>query len=601
MKKRWYLFIALALLLLVLTACSNPQGDGDGTTNSGATDTPTEEVTQPAIEYTKDTEVFETFGDMKKNAALFKDQIPCTRSTKGFHAANDGGAATYRITATQPEGISEKLANGCFAQLVTEADFVVPEQFGAYGDGKKNDVLAILRAAEYARLNEITLKLPEKEYRTNNPVIVEGINIQSENAKISYYGLAASTPALSVKSNVNIYGKLRIWSIDNFASNSGERCGLLFGNYGSGEGAHNCYVEDVEITGGCENANGILITGDSSNLTFDKVTIPEGTNICRGILLHWGNAADYKAVDPFDQSKGIYPIEGADPTKHPHNVHVKKLICTDIDKNGKFGDAAAFFISAAYDVTVDEIVADKVRSVVMVTGGDCGLEYATAAEQEYGLSNLKFNKITATNVKTNAVLYTTVSSYLGNTDFYGTMEFGEINIDGCSLPFAFVGLKQLKMETVNIKNSYSQVFLFRGHCKDAEINTLNMLEGCKGSAATIEKYNSDPCAENIKFNTINVFDGCGGSNKELVLANAVNGLEIGQVNITNATFSYILSISDECSNVRLGTFNNNASNVTSIFFARSIIPSANNIFFGTATGKTTTLITGASCDVRVDP
>ena len=127
-----------------------------------------------------------------------------------------------------------------------------------------------------------------------------------------------------------------------------------------------------------------------------------------------------------------------------------------------------------------------------------------------------------------------------------------------------------------------------------------MLESCRGNAATIEKYNSDPCAENIKFKTVNVSAGCGNSTKELVHAAAVNGLQIEQINLTGATFSYVLSISNECSNVRIGSFNNSESNVTSIFFARSVVPSANNVSFGTATGKTTTLIAGASCDVQVD-
>jgi len=217
------------------------------------------------------------------------------------------------------------------------------------------------------------------------------------------------------------------------------------------------------------------------------------------------------------------------------------------------------------------------------------------------LSNLKFNKITATNVKTNAIVYTTVSSYLGNTDFYGTMEFGEINIDGCAVPFVFVGLKKLTMDTVNIKDIYGQVFIIRGHCKDFLINTLNMLESCRGNAATIEKYNSDPCAENIKFKTVNVSAGCGNSTKELVHAAAVNGLQIEQINLTGATFSYVLSISDECSNVRIGSFNNSESNVTSIFYARTTVPAENNVSFGAATGKTTTLITGSACDLRVEP
>ncbi|MBR7161927.1 MAG: hypothetical protein IKD07_05880, partial [Clostridia bacterium] len=67
--------------------------------------------------------------------------------------------------------------------------FVLPQQFGAKADGKADDTPALLAAVREASEKKLTLKLPEGEYRTTSTLILDHINIQSENAKISFYGM----------------------------------------------------------------------------------------------------------------------------------------------------------------------------------------------------------------------------------------------------------------------------------------------------------------------------------------------------------------------------------------------------------------------------
>ncbi len=603
MKKSVLVFVLFMTLLLTLAGCHDPNA-GNGVTTPNTTEAPTAEVTQPAPavpDYTAETEVFDSFSDMKEYVALFKDQLPCTRSTKGYYAVGDGGAASYRITAEQPAGISEKLANGCYAQIVTEETFVVPQQFGAYANGKKDDTVSMLRVVQYASDNNLDLKLPEGEYYTKSTIVLDQIDVYCENAKISFYGLNVNVPAVDMKNDVNVYGKLHIWVTDNLKNNNGERCNMGFGDYGTGAGAHNCYVEDLTVSGGCPNANGVFITGDSSNITLDKVTVPEGTNICRGVLLHWGNSEDYRILDPNDPSKGIVPEENNDPTKHPHDIHIGSLICSDLDAKSKYGDAAAIFMAAAYNVTVDEILVDDARCALMITCGDMGFLYAPEELRAHGMKNLKVGKIKATNMTNNGIYFTMVSSYVGDTGLYAELELGEVDISFKSyggVGVQFVGIGKLRANAITLQGLNAQALHFTNHSADVEINTLNLIN-CRGQALYVTHLAEEAKCSDIRIKTLNIGAGCGSNTKEVIYADSVNGLTVDSLNLSGATYKAIMSLNANCSNVHLGSVSCSDSNVSSVFYANNEVTESNNVSIGSISGQTIPLTAGASCTVKV--
>lgn len=430
--------------------------------------------------------------------------------------------------------------------------FILPQQFGAKADGKADDTPALLAAVREASEKKLTLKLPEGEYRTTSTLILDHINIQSENAKISFYGMERNVPAVDMKDYVNIYGKLHIWSVDNQISNHGGRCGLAFGRYGSGESGSHCYVEEVTVSGGIPNANGVFITGNSHDIRIDKVIIPEGTKIGRGILIHWGNADQHRPKDHMNRSLGYEHSENAEPTKHPHDIHIGTLISAAYDdNNGEFVDQAAFHIAGGYNISCDEIIADGVRSALTITGGDCGFEFATPEEKQQGMVGLKFGKITGTNIGCHGAIYTVLSSYLGNTGFYGELEIEEINLDGCLIGVLSYGARKLKVGTMNMKNLKQQALHITCHTTDAEIDSINLIENCANLAAKITAYKDEPLCEGIKINTIRVGEGCGAEASTLVHANAVNGLEIGEVYCPKDAYKSILQADPLASNVHL--------------------------------------------------
>lgn len=462
-------------------------------------------------------------------------------------------------------------------------EYIIPQPFGAIGDGITDDTDALEAAVAAAHEKKLPLKLPKGEYKIFRTLVLDCIDVYCEDVKISFYGLTQNVPGVDVWNNVNIYGKLHIWTIDNKLGNHGGRCGMGFGEYATGRGSHHCYIEDVTISGGIPNANGILVTGDSSDITIDKIMIPEGTNIGRGFLAHWGNAAQYVPKNPQKRSDGIFPVEGADYTKHPHDIHVGTLICQSVDGKCEWGDSAAFFLSAAYNVTVDEIIADNVRSVVMVTGGDCGLNYASPQEREHGLKNLVFKKVTATNVHYCAILYSVIGDYLGNAGFVGSMELGEINIEGgegnSGSCFACFGLTSLKAKTLNLKNRNSQGVLINCHSVNCEIETINMTN-CKGAAVRVLRHQDEPACENIRIGQVNLDSDCGSETADVFLLESVDGIKIDRVNMNDATYRSVISVGSDCKNVHLEGLFTEGKKPASLIYAREAIGAEQGITLG---------------------
>ena len=431
-KHSAFKMICLLLSFMLLTGCTlleqeKPDASTESTEGSGSS----------APAYNADTQVFDSLEDLKTNVELFAQAIPCTRSTKGYHAANDGGAATYQIVNKKPSGVFEKLSDGIWA--VIEADeFVVPQQFGAFGDGKRNDHTAIMRAVQYATEQNVRLELPDADYYTMNAVVLENVEVVSHNAKISYYGIQANTPTLEVRSNTRIEGNLNLYLYDPKTEWSAERCALLIGDYTTVFTVKNCYIESVTLTGGMYGCNGVVIVGDSSEIEIGSVTIPNGTKYARGVCLHWGNGEDHKAVAGFSPEMGeagYTHVSGWDPMTHVHDVKIGKINCKGLKPGPGMEDSdiSPIAICAAYNVTVDEIVVDDSCHAIHVTGADLGFEYASEEVKAIGgQKNIRIGKITGTNLRSTGVYIPANPWYLPDISVNTEVAIGEIDISAAA-------------------------------------------------------------------------------------------------------------------------------------------------------------------------
>lgn len=115
--------------------------------------------------------IFKTIEDMK--SASLREGETCI--TLGYHAENDGGGAQYLIEYAPALVEDKATVHYLYTSDTLRARFmsdgtVSPEQFGAYGDGVRNDYTAIMKCINsgyYVRFNQA------HKYRINTPIPVQ--------------------------------------------------------------------------------------------------------------------------------------------------------------------------------------------------------------------------------------------------------------------------------------------------------------------------------------------------------------------------------------------------------------------------------------------
>ena len=118
--------------------------------------------------------MYDTVALMKADTDLIDGDYA---QTLGYYSANDGGGATYKITAVESEtDYQEELDNELYATLIVDSEVNV-KQFGAYGDNTHDDTLAIQNAINYLKNkfldnsnNKLTLILSAGTYLISDTI-----------------------------------------------------------------------------------------------------------------------------------------------------------------------------------------------------------------------------------------------------------------------------------------------------------------------------------------------------------------------------------------------------------------------------------------------
>lgn len=124
---------------------------------------------------------YNSIADMKADTKL---KVGDMTITLGYYSVNDGGGATYKIKTTSTS-YYEELNNGLVAELIINKE-LIPELFGAYGNGINDDTTSIQRCIDYANSNKIyNIKL-SKKYLTSSPLtLYDGIVLYSDNSELT--------------------------------------------------------------------------------------------------------------------------------------------------------------------------------------------------------------------------------------------------------------------------------------------------------------------------------------------------------------------------------------------------------------------------------
>ncbi|MBQ8140503.1 MAG: hypothetical protein IJ038_02270 [Clostridia bacterium] len=421
---------------------------------------------------------------------------------------------------------------------------VTPQSFGAVGDGRADDLAMLSEAAAYAREKKCILELPSGSYYTSDTLVLEGVMVLSRDAEILYNGHRLDAPGVYVGDGTAIYGNLRIDANDDPQDHYGQRAGMAFGDFYTGVGSHRCYVESVELTGGIKNANGIVITGDCSDIRIDRVFIPEGTNICRGVCIHWGNRRAHHTVDavgtgfaPDMKEKGYIHEPDGGPTTHPHGIYLGRVECSGFRPLGterSDSDKAAVIVCAGYDISVDEIVMHDSCHAFAVTGADNGFEYADRAVRELEPKNIYVKKITGTAMRSAGVFLIDYPWYLNDARVNMHVRIDECFVEAApcnrNVGVEIVGVESAEFGSVTVRNYQRQAFDILGGAKNVAVCTLNV-ESCKGEAVFIRDGKGKSTAEKVSFGKINITSD-SAENISTLYADGVKELSIGNISVS---------------------------------------------------------------------
>lgn len=179
------------------------------------------------------------------------------------------------------------------------------------------------------------------------------------------------------KTGTKFLGKLTI-SLGDTNAYAWQRSHIRIGEYDSGVGDSDIFIEDVTLLGGHIDCNAVFITGDSFNIEFGNIKIPDNAKIGRGFLAHWGGASGLS----YDASTNTVTWDGVTYTKHPHNIIVNAMdvgILSAYDTAPAF-DKAAVFVSASYNIAFRNLTVVRAGYGYVATGGDYGFVYCGNAQ-----------------------------------------------------------------------------------------------------------------------------------------------------------------------------------------------------------------------------
>lgn len=205
---------------------------------------------------------FDNVADMKQATNLVNGSYA---RTLGYYSANDGGEATYKITDTKSEtDYQEELKSGLYATLIIN-EFVIPETFGAYGDGVHNDTDVFKNIISF--LNNKNYVLSGKgTYLLNEQITINNINIYMPYATIiNPYGLIITAE----NKNLNLPKIL-----SNETRANATAITLL-----------ECYSCNITINYIKGFENGLLLTANTNGCVYNLISILEIRNCINSIVL----------------------------------------------------------------------------------------------------------------------------------------------------------------------------------------------------------------------------------------------------------------------------------------------------------------------------
>lgn len=513
---------------------------------------------------------FDTVADMKSATNLIAGSYA---QTLGFHSIDDGGASIYYITDTGTANEMDVIAVGDLYANLVKTSIVVPEMYGAYGNGVQDDKLAIQECLDKnsiiyfnPKTYKVTLDTEADDY-----AFVNGITIES-NKIVDFRGATIIIPAVdggSIEkySVIKMIGDNIIIKNGNIIGDRDDHIGTL-SEYGHGIRVFrttnskilNCNVTKCTGDGICLNAE-YTSSADyicsSNNFVIDGCEISYArrngiSNIgCDDLTISNCYVHDISGTSP----QACIDIEGnANPRdEYPKNtiIHGCRLINS--------GDSYRGIL--IYDRSYDCVVYDCVTTDI-TTYGVC----TTDGIVTDSIHNYASDIVTLNNIKAKILYNTGTELILNNCDITEDVHITNTSSNPNSI-IRFNDCHLVKISGSNNSPAYKLYFdkckfdfttliNFEGNIKEVYINNsvLNTVQRIISSKnmTTLKIHNSTIHVDSNASSAI-IYD-TGLANAELI-GNVITGTHTTAFNgvLFNSTALNVVMIGNMCT--ELGTLN----------------------------------------------
>ena len=237
------------------------------------------------------------------------------------------------------------------------------KDFGAVGNDT-NETSVLINALAAASGNILTFE-PGKTYRATSSLVVPANTTIELNGSTLKFVTTGATKNLDLRSGAIVRnGKVKN-SGSSFAGSGDYQCPIIIGEYGSGIGYNNIILENLTIETACPDGNGIMVTGESYDVSIRNIDFPDSAYMMIPILLHWGGANA--------------PSSG---TFHPHNISIENINVGAMTY-ATASDAGQILVSGCYNVNIKNVdIKDAHTAGLYIYSGDYGFYYANAAIKE---------------------------------------------------------------------------------------------------------------------------------------------------------------------------------------------------------------------------
>jgi len=419
---------------------------------------------------------------------------------------------------------------------------------------------AINTAYNSTLIFETKTYMPQEGFTIVNPITID-LNNCVINQNTTYF----SSIFTILADNVIIKnGELNVADADSSYAGQGGTAGACVGagNQNTGVGYKGMTLEDLTLSWNREDGNGgaISIIGSTNNALLRNITIKENIGAVGNVIgVEWGGL----------------PNQGA--TGHPHNITIDNLIVGDLPN--QINDRYLVWLSASFNIKLNNINCNQCAGGVIVIAGDNGNEFAPESYRQsvgsnISISNLSVNKIRHTGVRIVGDATPVSVPYSNNVKVSNSVITGDSSatspvgilveyssgatIDNCKIKACYFGInvnvgakKNIISNCYVTESRYSGITIgsASGGCEDNIITNCKLTMNSKLSTAithsgvyTYESKNTT--INNCVFGEIGAIEttkyqiGVGANQKKVnINNNYINSISSGGIGIYTGTSS----------------------------------------------------------------